>query len=312
MLVAQRRATKGRPPPLTGLAAILPDGRLHLQEGPIDLVIGADGPLEAVRAAYAAASGDFDGLLAALVAELPLLRAPAGDMPAPVRGPIARRMVAAVHPHRATFVTPMAAVAGAVADHVLAAMVAGSLALDRAWVNDGGDIAFHLTPDTRFELGLVPDLIAPALAGTATIGFDDPVRGAATSGRGGRSFSLGIADAVTVLAATAAAADAAATLIGNAVDLPGHPAVRRGPAGDEDPDSDLGDRPVVLAVGTLSGDEVAAALDRGLAEAERMRAAGLIHAAALALQGQWRVAGGSQAFAATEPGRGRSSRNRLP
>ena len=149
-------------------------------------------------------------------------------------------------------------------------------------------------------------------APAATIGFDDPVRGAATSGRGGRSLSLGIADAATVLAATAAGADAAATLIANTVDLPDHQAIRRGPASAEDPDSDLGDRPVVLAVGALSDAEVAAALDRGAAEAERMREAGLIHAAALALRGRWRVAGSDREFAAIEPGRDRSSRNRRP
>jgi len=276
---------------VSGVAARLPDGRLHLQEGPIDLVIGADGPAEAVSRAHAAAIRGFAGLLAGLVAELPALRQPAAGQPAAVRGAVARRMVAAVHPHRAVFVTPMAAVAGAVADHVLAAMVAAAPGLARAWVNDGGDVAFHLTPGTGFELGLVPDPTEPALAGIARIGFADPVRGAATSGRGGRSLSLGIADAVTVLAATAAAADAAATLIANAVDLPGHPAIRRGPACGEDPDSDLGDRPVVLAVGPLDAGEIAAALAAGDAAAQRMREAGLIHAAALSLGGAWRVVG---------------------
>ena len=67
-----------------------------------------------------------------------------------------------------------------------------------------------------------------------------PARGIATSGRHGRSFSLGIADAVTVLARTASQADAAATVIANAVDLPGHPAIVRCPAQDLQPDSDLG------------------------------------------------------------------------
>ncbi len=38
----------------------------------------------------------------------------------------------------------MAAVAGAVADHILAAMIAGRR-LAKAYVNDGGDIALHLT-----------------------------------------------------------------------------------------------------------------------------------------------------------------------
>lgn len=297
---------------MTGSAARLPDGRLHLQEGPIDLVIGADGPAESVQTAYAAATRAFDGLLAGLAAELPQLRAPVGETPAAVQGPVARRMVAAVYPHREVFVTPMAAVAGAVADHVLAAMVDAVPTLRRCWVNDGGDVAFHLAPGTRFELGLVPELAAPALAGVATIGFDDPVRGAATSGRGGRSFSLGIADAVTVLAANAAGADVAATLIGNAVDLPGHPAIRRGQASAEDPDSDLGERPVVLDVGDLTAAEIAAALDRGSAEAERMRAAGLVHAVALTLRGEWRVAGDTAGFAVTWQQSDRSSRSRYP
>lgn len=297
---------------MTGTAARLPDGRLHLQEGPIDLVIGAEGEGEAVQQAYGAATSAFDGLLAGLAAELPLLRAPAGETPAAVQGPVARRMVAAVQPHRGVFVTPMAAVAGAVADHVLAAMVAAAPGLARAFVNDGGDVAFHLTPGARFELGLVPDLAAPALAGGAAVGFDDPVRGAATSGRGGRSFSLGIADAVTVLARTAAEADVAATLIANAVDLPGNPAVRRGPASAEDPDSDLGDRLVVLEVGELSEVEIETALAAGAAEAERMRTAGLIHAAALALRGRWRVAAGDLPMRISAPAPRSEGRRRRP
>lgn len=292
---------------MSGLAAILPGDRLHLQEGPIDLVIGAEGEAGAVRHAYAAAIRAFDGLLAGLVAELPLLRTPAGTLPAPVRGPVARRMAAAVHPHRAVFVTPMAAVAGAVADHMLAAMLAAAPGLTKAWVNDGGDIAFHLTPGTRFEIGLVPDLAAPALAGRAIIDWADPVRGIATSGRGGRSFSLGIADAVTVLAADAAAADAAATLIANAVDLPGHPAIDRGPASAEDPDSDLGERMVALEVGALSEIEIDVALAAGAAAAERMRKAGLIHAAALTLRGRWRINAAAGHSAITGPASGRSS-----
>ena len=85
------------------------------------------------------------------------------------------------------------------------------------------------------------------------IDADDPARGIATSGRHGRSFSLGIADAVTVLARTASQADAAATIIANAVDLPGHPAIVRCPANELQPDSDLGARLVTRDVGALGG-----------------------------------------------------------
>ena len=108
------------------------------------------------------------------------------------------------------------------------------------------------------------------------------------SGAGGRSFSLGIADAVTVLARNAAEADAAATLVANAVDLD-HPAVRRTPARLLDPDSDLGDRLVTIEVGLLEPAAVEEALERGAAKARRFLASGRIGGAVLLLRGQSRV-----------------------
>jgi ApbE superfamily uncharacterized protein (UPF0280 family) len=268
----------------------LPDGRrLFLQHGPMDVVVEAFGPRAEVERAYGQAEACFAGILAALVAELPALRRPVGATPPEVTGPVARRMAAAVWPHRAVFVTPMAAVAGAVADEVLAALVAGR-DLAKAYVNDGGDIALYLTPDERFVAGLVADLEAPAIDGTAEIAAAMPVRGIATSGRSGRSFSLGIADAVTVLARDAAAADAAATLIANRVNLD-HPAIERRPASSLRDDADLGDLPVTVTVGPLSATDVAVALASGAAEAERMLGLGLIEGAALFLRGQHRVVG---------------------
>jgi ApbE superfamily uncharacterized protein (UPF0280 family) len=183
----------------------------------------------------------------------------------------------------------MAAVAGAVADEVLAALVAGR-DLVRAYVNDGGDIALHLAPGMRFEAGLVAQISAPAIDGIATITAGMPVRGIATSGRGGRSLSLGIADAVTVLAHDAAAADVAATLIANAVDVD-DPAIERAPARELDADSDLGERLVTTAVGALGGDVADAALDGGAVLAGRLRDAGHIHGAVLVLAGRHRVVG---------------------
>ncbi len=187
----------------------LPDGRLHLHDGPIDLIIEAFGETSAVEAAYIAAWRRFATILDELCAELPLLRAqPRAGGPAP-RGPVARRMAAAVAPFLARrFITPMAAVAGAVAEEVLEAMASGRR-LARAYVNDGGDIALHLGPGETFSIGMVDRPDRPNLFGRATIGAADRVRGVATSGWRGRSFSLGVADAVTVLAASAARADAA-------------------------------------------------------------------------------------------------------
>jgi ApbE superfamily uncharacterized protein (UPF0280 family) len=273
--------------------APLPDERLHLQHGPIDCLCRAWGEADEVRAAYAQAAAAFPAILPALCDELGHLRAPIPSLPP--AGAVARAMHAAVAPYVDRFITPMAAVAGAVADHLLAALTAGRR-LARAYVNDGGDIAFHLAPGEHLRCGLVADLAAPAIDGVLLLDADLPARGLATSGRackgaGGRSFSLGIADAVTVLAPSAAAADAAATILANAVDLPGHRAVIRCPAHEIDPDSDLGDRLVTRDVGLLSADDIATALDRGEAVAQSLREAGRIVGAVLALRGHFRVCG---------------------
>jgi ApbE superfamily uncharacterized protein (UPF0280 family) len=271
---------------------LLADGRrLHLQDGPIDLIVGARGSEISMRAAYDAVAQRFTGLLDELCDELPLLRRAADPARCLLQGKVARRMHAAVAPFAADrFITPMAAVAGSVAEEILGAMLdAGSL--KRAYVNNGGDIALHLTSGEHFSVGLLDRPDRHGLMRTAVIEAGEPSRGIATSGRHGRSFSLGIADAVTVLARTAAQADAAATVIANAVDLPGHPAIVRCPAQDLQPDSDLGALLVTREVGELSGREIAAALDAGAASARALLAAGLIDGAALRLQGETVVVG---------------------
>jgi ApbE superfamily uncharacterized protein (UPF0280 family) len=277
-----------RPPQI----ALLPDGRrLHLQDGPIDLIVEANGTAEAVRAAYEAAARRFTGLLDELCDELALLRAPARLDICSLQGPVARRMHDAVAPYAAeTFITPMAAVAGSVAEAVLAAMTAAAR-LDRAYVNNGGDIALHLAPGQSFTIGLVDRPDQPGLFGTTVLAAADEIRGVATSGWRGRSFSLGIADAVTILAVGAADADAAATVVANAIDLPGHPAIARVPARELQPDSDLGDRPVTRGVGPLHPAEIDAALEAGAAMADTLIARGLIRAAALHLADETRTVG---------------------
>jgi ApbE superfamily uncharacterized protein (UPF0280 family) len=268
----------------------LADGRrLHLQDGPIDLIVEARGSEASLQAAYDAAVRRFTGLLDELCDELPLLRAAGDPKECLLRGTVARRMHAAVAPLAVDhFITPMAAVAGAVAEEILGAMVQVAR-LDRAYVNNGGDIALYLANGSQFTVGLVDRPDQPSLIGTTVIAADDPSRGIATSGRHGRSFSLGIADAVTVLAPTAARADAAATIIANAVDLPGHPAVVRIRADELQPDSDLGARLVTRDVNVLEQCEILSALEAGADKARALLAAGLIDGAALRLQGKTRV-----------------------
>jgi uncharacterized protein len=272
--------------------ALLADGkRLHLQDGPIDLIVEAEGSEADRRSAYQAAVRRFTGLLDELCAELAELRKPAHPQQCSLKGVVARRMHAAVAPFAADhFITPMAAVAGSVAEEILGAMLAAA-PLTRAYVNNGGDIALHLADGRQFSIGLMDRPDRHGVLRTQDIDAADVARGIATSGRHGRSFSLGIADAVTVLARTASQADAAATIIANAVDLPEHPAIVRCPANELQPDSDLGALLVTRQVGELSDNEVESALDAGMNCARELLASGLIEGATLRLRGQTMVVG---------------------
>lgn len=256
-------------------------------------MIEAEGDATAVASAHAAAWARFESLLAELVSELPLLRQPVGAHCA-LQGPIARRMWQACAPFRPAFITPMAAVAGSVADEIMAFYRRPGI--ERAWVNNGGDIALHLAAGRSARVGLFADIAQFDLTDAGPLTTDgqfvveaaQPVRGIATSGWRGRSFSLGIADSVTVLAATAAQADAAATIIANAVNVD-DPAIRRLPASQCKDDSDLGDIPVTVDVPPLAPATVRRALDAGAARARRLQQGGNAWAAMLVCQGQWRL-----------------------
>ena len=263
---------------------LLSDGRrLHLQHGPIDLIIEVWGDNR--EDAYSAATHRFKNILQELVDELPMLRSKA-RLNQPFDGPTARRMQAAVEPYALdTFVTPMAAVAGAVADEILSTMKTATN-FEKAYVNNGGDTAFHLTTEQKIDA-----LLLGPLASRITVNGHTPCRGIATSGWQGRSHSLGIADTVTVAACDAASADVAATLIANAIDLPDHPEIERSPATKISPDSDLGERSVTTGVGILSQTDVATALDAGLKFAEIILARQLIAGALLSLRAETRIVG---------------------
>lgn len=264
----------------------------------MDIVIGADpwGPdgEAAVAFAHEQAWTRFDPLLGELMAEWPVLRLPVqAGAPCPLQGDVARRMWQACAPWAGeTYITPMAAVAGSVAQELLAVYARAGVA--RAWVNNGGDIALHLAPGQSVRVGLYADLARLQvhelmqglnLDGAFEVTYPMPVRGVATSGWRGRSFSLGIADSVTVLAATAAQADAAASIIANAVNV-AHPGIRRQPANSLRDMTDLGDLQVTVDVPTLPVEWVQRALQAGLQRARECRAQGLISAAVLVCQGQ--------------------------
>ena len=300
----------------------LSDSRWHFAHGPIDIVIGADGDADAVHAAHAAAWQRFQPLLDELVAELPVLRQPIMPPPRPdgpsprggtraserpcalagsnrLRGAVARRMWRACVPFASQYITPMAAVAGAVAQELIACYRRAGVR--RAWVNNGGDIALHLADGEQVRIGLFADLAqldADAvlraaqghltLDGQLAVHASDRVRGVATSGWRGRSFSLGIADSVTVLARDAAGADAAATMIANAVNVDAS-GIERVPANALRDDTDLGSIPVTVKVPPLPAAALREALDRGEACARTWQARGHIVGAALVCQRQVRL-----------------------
>ncbi|MFT6025258.1 MAG: ApbE superfamily uncharacterized protein (UPF0280 family) [Ascidiaceihabitans sp.] len=261
-------------------ARILSGNRLYLQHGPIDLVVGAEGDH---AAAFRAAQERFKTVLTELMTEISDLRSPLNSASPKPQGAIAKHMDTACRPFaNGRFVTRMAAVAGAVADTVLQAMTVNA-DITRAYVNNGGDIALYLTANQRFRTAMFGH--DGARLGDIEIKDTDPIRGIATSGRHGRSHSLGVADSVTVLAYSAAAADVAATLVANAVDLPNHPNITRQPACQIDDASDLGAEMVVTDCAVLSPSDQQMALAAGLKTAQFFQNDQLIFGAALFLQG---------------------------
>jgi len=267
------------------------DNRLHLQHGPIDIIAHVDAPEEVRKRLYTSASNRFSTVLVELVAEMDLLKQPwSADLPDP-KGGIAQKMCFAVRGSD-IFVTPMAAVAGAVADEVLEAMLYEAKNPDpcleeiqRMYVNNGGDIAFWLNAGESFSIGVVDNPGIPELNARVSLAYESPVRGIATSGWRGRSQSLGIADAVTVLAGSAAIADAVATLIANDVNVD-YPGILKRPASEVKDESDLGMLPVTVDVPPLPVDQISEALKRGAQTAGNFIRTGKIEAAYLSLQKQ--------------------------
>ncbi|NKB39056.1 MAG: UPF0280 family protein [Gammaproteobacteria bacterium] len=269
--------------------ARLSANRLHLQQGPIDLVIRAEGDPTAIDTAYANAEQRFQSVLFELVSELPLLRSQTTLSSKPGLS-VALRMWEATALFPEYFITPMAAVAGSVADEILKVMLNDCNGLKKVFVNNGGDIALWKDVGEKFRIEVVPQPVRKHFSErspfTVNIGNNTHVGGVATSGRHGRSFSLGIADSVTVLAGNAAIADAAATLIASAVRVESEK-IKTQPACEIDPDSDLGQLQVCTDVGMLEEEEFRGALNNGRQVAAEFIENGVITSAFLFLQNHY-------------------------
>ena len=149
--------------------------------------------------------------------------------------------------------TPMAAVAGAFADKV--ADWLQQQGATKALVNNGGDVAIRLLADETTKVGVMPEIGGVGFSKLVRLTAGDGIGGIATSGLGGRSFTCGIMESVTVLAKSCAVADAFATSLANGSYIDS-PAVVRGLARLIDPDTDIPDLMVTESVGRLTPQEV--------------------------------------------------------
>ncbi|MBI5444924.1 MAG: UPF0280 family protein [Deltaproteobacteria bacterium] len=273
-----------------GGPALVPLGpdRLRVERGPVSLIIAARWGGETRPALLEAAGRRTLEVLSELAEYRTLVATDARRIRhAQALPPVVGAMWEATLPHRERFLTPLIAVAGAVADSIANWLAAAGA----SWilVNNGGDVAIRLAAGESATVGVAARLGAPPSA-RFRVTASDSVGGVATSGFGGRSFTLGIADAVTVVGESGAAADAAATLVANDVDVESR-SVERVLAGGVDPETDLRGLRVTRSVGPLSAAEVARALDRGGATAADFLERGLIRGALLFLRGERRLVG---------------------
>ncbi len=178
--------------------------------------------------------------------------------------------------------TPLAAVAGAVADEVAARAI--DLGADRVIVNNGGDIAVRVNTGERVVVGLkLPG--SDNLFGQLHVEGGSGIGGVASSGWAGRSHSPGVADMVTVWGCSAGLADAAATFIaGKTVVYSKN--IQQTRACELDSLSDLGDTFVTETVGRLTSAKRLEALDQGVSAAERIYEKGLLRGYMLHVQGE--------------------------
>ncbi len=193
-----------------------------------------------------------------------------------------RAMVEAVKEIDPATLTPMAAVAGTVAEEVLDFLKGEGL--EFLSVNNGGDIAAfnHRPKPVAIGIGDIrsggPSPYVLGIQGLAEFGV-------ATSGFGGRSFTLGLADMVSVVARSAPVADAAATFICNRTNVE-HASVVRRKAAEIDPSTDIPEEMVTVRIGELSPEAVREALSKGKVAAERLKSERRILDAVIALKGE--------------------------
>jgi uncharacterized protein len=246
------------------------------------LIEAYDGSSPCPELCVKAAKHSID-ILVEIAAARKELKAPHSTFLKPPRSQIPFKMWEATHVVGDPDLTPMAAVAGATADG--AADYLQELGVSKVIVNNGGDIAIRLAEGERVGVGIRSDVNSNRIERSMLVEWNSGIGGICTSGMGGRSFTRGIASAVTVSARSAAVADAAASAIANSTFI-AHANIVREPAEKVDPDTDLVGIHVTYEVGKLPEEFVQMCLQKGLARAEALAETGIITGAVITIKGR--------------------------
>jgi len=268
--------------PFERSATVLPGGSVLAESGPMRLVISAGiGKVVQTKMALKAAEESF-GFLERVARHRKFLGRHFLESRGEIRDPLVLKMIESVMMVDDEDLTPMAAVAGTIADEVADFLFEHGMT--KVVVDNGGDVAIRSDRDEPITVGIRPDVNDRSVS--HVIGLDPGLRshGVATSGLGGRSLTTGIASAATVVARTASLADAAATAVANASFLEDEQVFRR-PAEELDPYTDIPGLDVTVKVGSLSEEKKSSAVSKAIRRAEELVRREVILGAFVAVQG---------------------------
>jgi ApbE superfamily uncharacterized protein (UPF0280 family) len=206
---------------------------------------------------------------------------------------LAVKMITAVKAVGDDDLTPMAAVAGTIADAVADRLVGQKM--DRVIVDNGGDISLRLAAGETATVGIRPQIDNLQVSHVLRLDASQPSWGVTTSGVGGRSLTRGIASAVTVVAVNASVADAAATAIGNACFVEDDGIIQL-PAESLDPNTDLAGLSVTTEVGELLPGKVLKAIESARQKTELLSQRKIIFGAFIALQNVFVISDGLKPY----------------
>lgn len=248
---------------------ILAEGQVYIEYGPAAMKVLAYANGEPLTELCCRAVHVIHRALEEISASGPLLRRYSGEIDPTRLSGLPRIMYDAVARTEEPTLTPMAAVAGTVADAVADWLF--SCGATVAAANNGGDIALRLAPGNSIRLRTVRSLLTGTASDPIVLRAEDGIGGICTSGLGGRSFTRGVVESLSVFSSRASQADALATHLANCSYIPSE-RVASTLAKNLDPSTDIPELSVVTAVDTLTEEERRQAVSQVLEEAKRQYA----------------------------------------